>query len=478
MNESILKKLHGETNSCYYYNRYSDSICGTPPPIIEPEFRPPTKGVKQIDSTNLTISNPGGCGPRTFILPNGKNHTFIHSSPFIYVDHELIKFKYNQQYSKSVFIKVVSGGLDSNVFKIEYKPNSTKINSAPRGIVIIEGQRLSSSIKSTQLVKIENYSCNVISSTVDSINDNQNGKKKRVKLSFYNYTDPYGNHYNGIDKNLLKLEKENEEKLKKEGYKPILIGNGYTVLSNAKETSFSVSSSVNPKNSFPIEGAQIVNSNFTIDRHIKMKNPPDPLVFIKMSRSKLVNSSVTFLVNAFGTGIILPMTFQCTVTPCSGFMRYIKSYPVVGTVETSLEKRKGFTSRFQTSAEIKASASAGFFGCEASLEVSTGFEYEETVSSETIQSWKQTLTEGTYIVYQNALVYAYDFGEYNEDNFNSINQLNPGVNLKRVGNSAFMFVPINRDDPFTLRYQDAVWDPVEYDTLIDYLAENPNKWKP
>ncbi|KAN0031953.1 hypothetical protein ACTFIV_005823 [Dictyostelium citrinum] len=275
--------------------------------------------------------------------------------------------------------------------------------------------------------------------------------------------------------NLLKLEKENEEKLKKEGYKPILIGNGYTVLSNAKETLFSVSSSINPKNSFELGNAQIVDSNFTIDRHIKMKNPPDPLVFIKMPRSKLVNSSVVFLVEFIGN-IILPISFPCTVTPCAGFMRYIKSYPVVGTVETLLEKRKGFTSRFQTSTSIKASASAGFFGCETSLEVSTGFEYEETVSSETIQSWRQTLTEGTYVVYQNALVYAYNFGEYNERNFNSINKNNPGVNLKRVGNSAVMFVPINRDDPFTLRYQDAVWDPVNYDTLIEYLVENPNKW--
>ncbi|KAN0021529.1 hypothetical protein ACTFIU_010136 [Dictyostelium citrinum] len=279
-----------------------------------------------------------------------------------------------------------------------------------------------------------------------------------------------------VKENLLKLEKENDEKLKKEGYKPILIGKGYTVFSNAKETSFSVSSSVNPKNSFEMGDAQIVDTNFTIDRHIKMKNPPDPLVFIKMPSSKLVNSSVTFYVDVMG--FIMPIPFSCTVTPCSGFMRYIKSYPVVGTVEKSLEKRKGFTSRFQTSAEIKASASAGFFGCEVSLEVTTGFEYEETVTSEIIETWKETLTEGTYIVYQNVLVYAYDFGEYKEKNFNSINKNNPGVNLKRVGNNAVMFVPINRDDPFTLRYQEAVWDPVSYDTLIDYLVANPNKWKP
>ncbi|KAK5575443.1 hypothetical protein RB653_006576 [Dictyostelium firmibasis] len=280
-----------------------------------------------------------------------------------------------------------------------------------------------------------------------------------------------------IKEELLKNEKENEEKLKKEGYKQISNGPGYVILSNAGEPSFSVSSFNTSAGSFNFGDAQTATTNFAIDRHIKMKNPPDPLVFIKMPSSKLVNSSVTFPITIGST--IVPFKFECTVVPCAGFMRYIKSYPIVGTVEQTLEKKKGYTSRFNTSVEVKASASAGFFGCEASLEVTTGFEYEETVTSETTQTWKQTLTEGTYIVYQNVLVYAYIFSPFNGGNMELINAYNPGVNLRHVPslNAFVMFVPINRDDPFTLRYQDAVWDPVEYDVLVNYLASNPSKWR-
>ncbi|KAK5579005.1 hypothetical protein RB653_008681 [Dictyostelium firmibasis] len=276
-----------------------------------------------------------------------------------------------------------------------------------------------------------------------------------------------------IKEELLKNEKENEEKLKKEGYKEISKGPGYVILSNAGEPSFTVSSFNGTLRSFNLGNAQVATTNFAIDRHIKMKNPPDPLVFIKMPTSKLVKSAVSL---KFGP---LPIQFNCSVVPCAGFMRYIKSYPVVGTVEQTLEKKKGYTSRFATSTEIKASASAGFFGCEASLEVTTGFEYEETVTSETTQTWKQTLTEGTYIVYQNVLVYAYIFTPYNQQNMTLINYYNPGVNLRHIPslNASVMFVPINRDDPFTLRYQDAVWDPVEYDVLTNYLVSNPSKWR-
>ncbi|EAL65987.1 hypothetical protein DDB_G0282815 [Dictyostelium discoideum AX4] len=271
---------------------------------------------------------------------------------------------------------------------------------------------------------------------------------------------------------LLKLEKEHQEKLEKEGYKQITIGKGYTVLSKEEKPLQSVSSFNNPKNVFNLDQAQTANTNFAIDRHIKMKVPPDPLVFIKMPRSKLVWAWVKISTGSSTTSLI------GSFTPCAAYMRYIKSYPVVGTVEQTMEKKKGFTSRFNASTEIKASASAGFFGCEASLEVTTGFEYEETVTSETTHTWKQTLTEGTYIVYQNVLVYAYTI-VLSLNQTNTINQYNPGMNLRYIQqiDRAVMFVPINRDDPFTLRYQDATWDPVEYDSLINYLVANPSKWR-
>ncbi|KAM9959818.1 hypothetical protein ACTFIR_000919 [Dictyostelium discoideum] len=252
-----------------------------------------------------------------------------------------------------------------------------------------------------------------------------------------------------IKEQILKAEKENKEKLKKEG-KQISSGKGYIVLSKDSQPSNSISS---------------------------VNNPPDPLVFIKLPSSKYVQSTATLYL--FGEEHLkIPMVLKCSVIPCAAFMRYIKSYPVVGTVVETLEKKKGFTNRFNVSVDVKASASVGFFGCEASLEVSTGFEYGETVTSETTLTWTQTLTEGTYIVYQNVLVYAYIFNSVNEEWAGCLNKGTPGANLRFIPslNAAVMFVPINRDDPFTLRYSDVAWDPIEYDTLIDYLSSNTTKW--
>ncbi|KAM9963927.1 hypothetical protein ACTFIW_005568 [Dictyostelium discoideum] len=150
---------------------------------------------------------------------------------------------------------------------------------------------------------------------------------------------------------LLKLEKENQEKLEKEGYKQIINGKGYIVLSKEEKPSESVSSFNNPKNIFDLANAQTANTNFAIDRHIKMKTPPDPLIFIKMPISKIISSKVKLFYRSMG-GFVHLEEFDCAVAPCAAFMRYIKSYPIVGTVEQSMEKKKGFTSRFNTSTEV------------------------------------------------------------------------------------------------------------------------------
>ncbi|KAM9963941.1 hypothetical protein ACTFIW_005582 [Dictyostelium discoideum] len=272
---------------------------------------------------------------------------------------------------------------------------------------------------------------------------------------------------------ILKLEKENQEKLKKEGYKQISNGKGYVVLSKNEKPSQSVSSLNNPNDLFDYGKAQTVNTNFTIDRNIMMKVPPDPLVFIKIPTSKIVQSKVSL--NLEGS---CHVDLPCNVVPCAAFMRYIRSYPIVGQVVETLEKKKGFTSRFNVSVDVKAGVSAGFLGCEASLEVTTGFEYGETVTSETTETWTQTLNEGTYIVFQNVLVYAYVI-TLQEQYLEAFNIWNPGLNMRYVPDlkACVIFVPINRDDPFTLHYQDATWDPVEYDSLIEYLFANPSKWR-
>ncbi|KAN0015044.1 hypothetical protein ACTFIU_001366 [Dictyostelium citrinum] len=264
---------------------------------------------------------------------------------------------------------------------------------------------------------------------------------------------------------LLNVEKDVIEKQKK-GFSQTLGVHNYVIYRNPSD-------STSPKERFDFSNIKTVNTNFNIDRNIKMKTPPDAMVFIKMPSNKVVSTTLQLRMMAF------QCTFQCQVIPVAAYMRYIKSYPIVGTVVQTLEKKKGFTQRFQVSAEVKGSVSGGFFGCEASLEVTTGFQYESTVQSETTETWQQTLTQGSYIVYQNVLVYAYVV-QVAQNFVGQLNSQNPGIDIRWVPslNACVMFVPINRDDPFTLHYSEKTNEPIEYDTLIDHLYANPSKWMP
>ncbi|KAN0031014.1 hypothetical protein ACTA71_003986 [Dictyostelium dimigraforme] len=163
---------------------------------------------RSVDIINLKLDYKGGCGPRTIIWPNGFKYTFNHSNPIIdniligsssfiasgsnfcnisdfininingiqidkskikSIDHELFEINYIQEYSKSISVDIVAGGLESNKFKLDFKPIPLGINSVPilkGGSITIIGQRLSSQIfNSIIIVKIGQYDCkNVISS--------------------------------------------------------------------------------------------------------------------------------------------------------------------------------------------------------------------------------------------------------------------------------------------------------------------------
>ncbi|KAN0027880.1 hypothetical protein ACTFIV_009706 [Dictyostelium citrinum] len=161
-----------------------------------------------IDVTNLILDYKGGCGTRTIQWPNGFKYDFNHSSPVIdnisigsssfiasgsnfcnssdfiqihidgiqieksnikSIDHEQFEINYIQQYSKSINVYIISGGLESNKFKLEYKPLPLKINSVPRskgGSITIIGERLSSQVNnSITVIKLGQNDCkNIISS--------------------------------------------------------------------------------------------------------------------------------------------------------------------------------------------------------------------------------------------------------------------------------------------------------------------------
>ncbi|EAL61795.1 immunoglobulin E-set domain-containing protein [Dictyostelium discoideum AX4] len=182
----------------YYYTIIPDTRLG----IIGDIFS------NSIDVTNLILDYKGGCGPGTIQWSNDFKYSFNHSNPIIEnifiegssfiskgsnfcnssdsiqiyldgvqidkskiksIDHEQFEIIYTQLYSKSINVKIVSGGLESNIYKLDFKPIPLKINSVPRlkgGSVTIIGERLSPQVyNSTIIVKIGQYDCkNVISS--------------------------------------------------------------------------------------------------------------------------------------------------------------------------------------------------------------------------------------------------------------------------------------------------------------------------
>ncbi|KAN0047753.1 hypothetical protein ACTA71_002138 [Dictyostelium dimigraforme] len=166
-----------------------------------------------IDVTNLILDYKGGCGQRTFKWPNDFVYSFNHSNPninnitsdnsslvvvgsnfcnssdyinilidgiqidksnIILIDHELFEVKYNQIYCKSINVNIISGGLQSNIFKFDFKPLPIKINSVPKskgGLIIITGHRLSSQANNSDIsINIGKYVCKNVISIQNEIN--------------------------------------------------------------------------------------------------------------------------------------------------------------------------------------------------------------------------------------------------------------------------------------------------------------------
>ncbi|EAL61818.2 immunoglobulin E-set domain-containing protein [Dictyostelium discoideum AX4] len=195
---TIMKGYYLAVGVIPYFTIIPDTILGTIGDIFS----------NSIDVTNLILDYKGGCGPRTIQWPNDFKYSFNHSNPIIEniliegssfiskgsnfcnssdsiqiyldgvqidkskiksIDHEQFEIIYTQLYSKSINVKIVSGGLESNIYKLDLKPIPLKINSVPRlkgGSITIIGERLSSQVNnSTIIVKIGQYDCkNVISS--------------------------------------------------------------------------------------------------------------------------------------------------------------------------------------------------------------------------------------------------------------------------------------------------------------------------
>ncbi|KAI9240051.1 MAG: hypothetical protein BYD32DRAFT_409431 [Podila humilis] len=245
-----------------------------------------------------------------------------------------------------------------------------------------------------------------------------------------------------------------------------------------------------PRAKFDLNRCAIVESNFQLDKALSLKNPPDAACIVTVPKGKEVETTVNLKV-LVNVGIIeMPMNIPVAVhtKPCSAYLHYVEAKILAGTEEHTLRKFKGYTSRFTASVEVKASASAGIFGCEASLEVTTGFSYGEEITEEKEETWKTTVAPGKYVVYQTIVLYAYRVdpsaiivGNSPVDKAN-IRKHNPSVKFYD-GKGAFskylyFFVPMYRNSPFTIPYNDGLVDDVGYDTLIDHLVNSGfSKWE-
>jgi hypothetical protein len=134
------------------------------------------------------------------------------------------------------------------------------------------------------------------------------------------------------------------------------------------------------------------------------------------------------------------------IKPIAAYLAYIKKDTVPSGVQESysLTKKKGFTRQFTTSASVTSSVSAGIFGCEASLEVTTGFSYSETINEETTETWTRTLTgPQDYWTFQPVIVYAHRVAKGLFDRDSNWARLPRYVS----GNIGFVFVPVFRNTP-------------------------------
>jgi len=96
-----------------------------------------------------------------------------------------------------------------------------------------------------------------------------------------------------------------------------------------------------------------------------------------------------------------------SVKPCAAYLHYVEMKTVPVQEQYTFTKFKGFITRFDTTTSVTAGVSAGIIGCNASLEMTTEFSYGEKITAQTQESWTVTTFPGTYVVFQQVLVYAY-----------------------------------------------------------------------
>jgi hypothetical protein len=173
-----------------------------------------------------------------------------------------------------------------------------------------------------------------------------------------------------------------------------------------------------------------------------------------------------------GKRIIFNNTTYNTLTkPVGAYMVYLKKefIPQGISEKHAFTKRKGYTSSYTASIEIKATAGFNVFGCETSLEVTTGFSYTSTIEEETTETWERTVTgPAEFWTYQPVLVYATqirdtpDMRSYLQRDYFSKN------------GKLYIFTPVFRNSPTV---SNTPVNPLDYKDFTNYLINDGfSKW--
>ncbi|CAO3565646.1 unnamed protein product [Mortierella alpina] len=264
----------------------------------------------------------------------------------------------------------------------------------------------------------------------------------------------------------------------------------------------------------PLPRFDLITSNMQLDNATCLQNPPCAACIVVVARGKeascvlslgskgeiplaTVVSMVRFSI-LLGVPLMLPsgsirrpITTAVTVKPCAAYLHYVQPIIQPGTSEQTLHKFQGFTTRFNVSEEFKKSVKLGIKGCESNLGVTTKSSLGLDIEVETKETWKTTLPRGNYAVFQTVLLYAYridlnavvvDAGVCSQKVRAFVRDRLPALTLYDGQGSfsdyLYFFVPVFRNDPFTVRWSDRLYDAVEQDALIEYLmGDGVPRWE-
>lgn len=163
--------------------------------------------------------------------------------------------------------------------------------------------------------------------------------------------------------------------------------------------------------------------------------------------------------------------------PAGGFQYYEGKFSVPAgvSINEQLTIYKGYSSNFSSSLEYKDSISAGIFGCDASMEITTGFSYGATIETSAEVSWQVAVDGGDdgrdYWQYQVMILYATQV----EDQPDVRSYLGrQAIQYTSKDGYLYYFVPVYRDAP---SISSKPIRPISQSDMISYLlGDGFNEW--